>query len=177
MTADSLTESRRASERIRAFPCKPDARARESGLDFWVMQRVFPCLRCGLAWEHFSPWCVYTAPMNVERVKYVIWAADMDRAVVFYTDLFGGRVLKQNTVIAEVEILGSVIGIHSGGEGKRTWTGLSFQVPDVITGAREVVAAGGQVAREPEPENGEPPHLAMCVDPEGNEFMLSRKRA
>jgi len=121
--------------------------------------------------------CVYTAGMNVERVKYVIWAADMDRAVAFYSDLFGGRVLKQNTVIAEVEILGSVIGIHSGGEGKRTWTGLSFQVPDVIAGAQEVVAAGGQVAREPEPENGEPPHLAMCVDPEGNEFMLSRKRA
>ena len=109
-------------------------------------------------------------------MKYVIWAADMDRAVAFYRDLCGGRLLKQNSVIAEVEILGSVIGIHSGGEGKRTWTGLSFQVPDVIVGAREVVAAGGQVVREPEPEDGEPPHLAMCVDPEGNEFRLSRKR-
>ena len=114
--------------------------------------------------------------MLVERVKYVIWAADMDRAVRFYRDLFGGRLLKHNPVIAEIEILGSVIGIHSGGEGQRTWTGLSFQVPDVVAGAREVVAAGGTLAREPEPENGEPPHLAMCVDPEGNEFMLSRKR-
>ena len=114
--------------------------------------------------------------MNVERVKYVIWATNMDRAVRFYRDVFGGSLLKQNSVIAEVEILGSVIGIHSGGEGKRTWTGLSFQVPDVLAGAREVVAAGGQLVREPEPENGEPPHLAMCVDPEGNEFMLSRKR-
>jgi len=114
--------------------------------------------------------------MEVERLKYLIWAADMDRAVRFYLDLFGGRVLKQNSVIAEVEILGSVIGIHSGGEGKRTWTGLSFQVPDVIAGAEEVVAAGGRLARAPEPENGEPPHLAMCIDPEGNEFMLSRRR-
>jgi len=114
--------------------------------------------------------------MQVERVKYVIWAADMGRAVRFYCDLFGGRPLKQNSVIAEVEIQGAVIGIHSGGEGKRTWTGLSFQVPDVIAGGREVVAAGGLLAREPEPENGEPPHLAMCVDPEGNEFMLTRKR-
>ena len=114
--------------------------------------------------------------MNIERVKYVIWAADMDRAIGFYRDLCGGTVLKHNTAIAEVEIKGSVIGIHSGGEGKRTWTGLSFQVPDVIAGAREVVAAGGQLVREPEPENGEPPHLAMCVDPEGNEIMLSRKR-
>lgn len=114
--------------------------------------------------------------MIVERVKYVIWAADMDRAVRFYRDLCGGRVLKQNTVIAEVEILGSIIGIHSGGEGKRTWTGLSFQVPDVIAGAAEVVAAGGSLAREPQPEDGGPPHLAMCIDPEGNEFMLTRKR-
>jgi lactoylglutathione lyase len=114
--------------------------------------------------------------MHVERVKYIIWAADMDRAVTFYRDLLGGVVLKQNSVIAEVEILGSVIGIHSGGEGKRTWTGLSFQVPDVVAGAREVVAAGGLLVREPEPEDGEPPHLAMCVDTEGNEFMLSRKR-
>jgi lactoylglutathione lyase len=114
--------------------------------------------------------------MNVERVKYVIWAADMNRAIAFYRDLFGGNLLKHNPVIAEIEILGSVIGIHSGGEGKRTWTGLSFQVPDVIAGAHEVTAAGGTLAREPEPENGEPPHLAMCVDPEGNEFMLVRKR-
>jgi lactoylglutathione lyase len=115
--------------------------------------------------------------MNVERVKYIIWAVDMERAVRFYRDLFGGRVIRQNSVIAEVEILGAVIGIHSGGEGRRTWTGLSFQVPDVIAGAREVVASGGGLLREPEPENGEPPHLAMCVDPEGNEFMLSRRRA
>lgn len=114
--------------------------------------------------------------MQVERVKYVIWAADMDRAIRFWCDLFGGRLAKRNQVIAEVEIADAVIGIHSGGEGKRTWTGLSFQVPDVVIGGREVVAAGGTLSREPEPENGEPAHLAMCVDPEGNEFMLTRRR-
>jgi lactoylglutathione lyase len=115
--------------------------------------------------------------MKVERMKYVIWAVDMNRAVTFYRTLFEGRVLKQNDIISEVEICGSVIGIHGGGEGQRTWTGLSFQVADVITGAQEVIAAGGQLTREPQPENDEPPHLAMCVDPEGNEFMLTRKRA
>ena len=114
--------------------------------------------------------------MLVERVKYVIWAADMDRAVRFWRDTFAGRLLKHNSVIAEVEIAGAVIGIHSGGEGKRTWTGLSFQVPDVVVGAHEVKAAGGTLTKEPEPEDGQPPHLAMCIDPEGNEFMLSRKR-
>ncbi len=71
---------------------------------------------------------------------------------------------------------GAIIGIHGGGEGKRTWTGLSFQVPDVIAGAHEVVAAGGQLTREPQAEGDEPPHLAMCIDTEGNEFMLTRRR-
>jgi lactoylglutathione lyase len=114
--------------------------------------------------------------MQVERLKYVIWAADMNRAVNFYVTVFGGTILKQNEIISEVSICGATIGIHGGGEGTRTWTGLSFQVPDVISGAAEIVAAGGQLTREPQPENGEPPHLAMCVDPEGNEIMLTRKR-
>jgi predicted enzyme related to lactoylglutathione lyase len=114
--------------------------------------------------------------MIVERMKYVIWAADMGRAVKFYTEVLGGHVLKQNDIISEVEVCGGIIGIHGGGEGGRTWTGLSFQVPDVIEGAAEIVAAGGLLTREPKPENGEPPHLAMCVDTEGNEIMLTRKR-
>ena len=114
--------------------------------------------------------------MTVERLKYIIWAADMNRAVDFYVRVFGGTVLRQNTVISEVSVGGGVIGIHGGGEGTRTWTGLSFQVPDVVAGAAEIVAAGGQLLREPQWEDGEPPHLAMCTDPEGNEIMLSRRR-
>ena len=121
--------------------------------------------------------CANEDSMNVERLKYVIWAVDMNRAVNFYATVFGGKVLKQNEIISEVEICGGVIGIHGGGEGGRTWTGLSFQVPDVIEGAAEIVGAGGSLTREPQPENGEPPHLAMCVDPEGNEIMLTRKRS
>jgi lactoylglutathione lyase len=114
--------------------------------------------------------------MHVERLKYVIWAADFDRCVRFWRDTFDGKLIKHNPVIAEVEIAGGVIGIHSGGEGRSTWTGISLQVADVIAAARVVQAAGGTLAREPEPENGEPPHLAMCIDTEGNEFMLTRRR-
>ena len=115
--------------------------------------------------------------LAVERVKYIIWAADMGRALAFYRDILGGTITKESDVISEVEVCGAVIGIHGGGEGKRTWTGMSFQVPDVETGAKEVVAGGGELTREPQWEDGEPPHLAMCVDPEGNEFMLTRKRS
>ena len=114
--------------------------------------------------------------MKVERVKYTIWAADKERAVAFYRDLFGASVTKDNEFISEVVIEGAIIGIHGGGEGKRTWTGLTFQVPDVVAGAAELVAAGGTLLREPADEDGEPPHLAMCADPEGNEIMLTRQR-
>lgn len=115
--------------------------------------------------------------MKIERAKYIIWAADMQRAVEFYHGTLEAAILRTSDVISEVEIAGAVIGIHGGGDGKRTWTGLSFQVGDVVEGAREVVAAGGQLLREPASDAaGEPPHLAMCVDTEGNEFMLVRKR-
>ncbi|MEM8954716.1 MAG: VOC family protein [Verrucomicrobiota bacterium] len=114
--------------------------------------------------------------MNVEQVKYIIWAADRDRAVKFYQDVFGAYVTKHNDAISELSVGDAVIGIHGGGEGKKTWTGMSFQVADVVEGAKEIVAAGGELSREPQPENNEPPHLAMCVDPEGNQIMLTRKR-
>ena len=58
--------------------------------------------------------------MKVERVKYVIWATDVKRAVRFYRDVFGGDVVKESEVISEVLVGGATIGIHGGGEGGRT---------------------------------------------------------
>ena len=114
--------------------------------------------------------------MNVEKVKYVIWARDMNRALDFYKNVFNCSINKRSEVISEVEIAGVTIGIHGGGEGGETWTGITFQVADVIKGASEVKEAGGKLKKEPQEEDGEPPHLAMCQDSEGNEFMLTRKR-
>jgi lactoylglutathione lyase len=102
----------------------------------------------------------------------------MSRALQFYQGTLGARITRRGDVVSELEIAGAAVGIHSGGDGARIWTGLNFQVADVIEGAREVVAAGGQLLREPMSDTaGEPPHLAMCADTEGNEFMLSRKRS
>ena len=114
--------------------------------------------------------------MQVERVKYVIWAADLARASRFDHEVFGAAVIRANSHISELEIAGATIGIHGGGEGKRTWTGISIQVADVVAGAAEVVAHGGGLVREPQEEDGEAPHLAMCFDTDGNEFMLTRRR-
>ena len=115
--------------------------------------------------------------MHVEKLKYTIWAADAKRATEFYQTVFGAEMVRQNSHVTELEVCGAYIAIHGGGEGKTTWTGLSFQVSDVVAGASEVVAAGGKCHRKPQPENGEPPHLAMCEDTEGNQIMLSRKRS
>ena len=114
--------------------------------------------------------------MQVERVKYIIWAADMERAKRFYGDLFGARVVRSNEHVTELEIAGTTLGIHGGGEGKRTWTGMAFQVEDVIKGADELVAAGGCLVREINDTPEDPAHLAMCADPEGNEIMLTQQR-
>ncbi|MGF1656110.1 MAG: VOC family protein [Verrucomicrobiales bacterium] len=115
--------------------------------------------------------------MTLEKIKYTIWAADMDRAARFYCDLFHGEIVRQNSAVTEIRILDSFIAIHGGGEGKQTWTGLTFQVPDVVTAAKEIIAAGGKCDKPPQPEDGEAPHLAMCEDTDGNQIMLSRARS
>ena len=115
--------------------------------------------------------------MRVEKLKYIIWAADMGRAVRFYSEVFDAEVVRQSEVMAELSIAGSTLGIHSGGEGKRTWTGMTFQIADLFAGCDALRAAGGTVLRPPEDTPEEPAHLAMCADPEGNEIMLTRARS
>ena len=114
--------------------------------------------------------------MQVERLKYIIWAVDMARAVRFYRAVFDAEVLRESEVVSDVRIAGSTIGIHGGGEGGRTWTGLAFQVGDLFAGCALIRANGGLVEREPVDTPEEPAHLAMCVDPEGNEIMLTKAR-
>lgn len=115
--------------------------------------------------------------MELEAVKYVVWAEDKNRCRDFYLSLFdGGKVIKDNSFITEISLAGTTLSIHGGGEGKPTWTGLSFQVACVIQGAEAVKKLGGELRAEPEPEDDAPPHLAMCQDLDGNQFMLTRKR-
>ena len=114
--------------------------------------------------------------MHVKKLKHLIWAQDMARAVTFYRTVFDAEVVRRSEVMAELLIAGSTLGIHNGGEGKRTWTGLSFQVSDLFAACDLLRAAGGSVLRQPEDTPEEPAHLAMCADPEGNEIMLTIPR-
>ena len=114
--------------------------------------------------------------MIVEKLKYIIWAKDLARSVGFYRQVFGAEVVHQSEVMAELMIAGGVLGIHGGGEGNRTWTGLNFQVNDLFGACEALIAAGGQIPRPPIDTPDEPAHLAMCVDLDGNEIMISWRR-
>ncbi|MGJ8655045.1 MAG: VOC family protein [Akkermansiaceae bacterium] len=114
--------------------------------------------------------------MQVLKVKYVLWAKDWQRCLYFYRDLFGGEVTLEMEVWSEVKVENAVIGIHGGGEGKRTWTGLSFQVDDLRGYIAKMQELGGELTAEPNDTEEDPLHLAMCVDPDGNEFMMTCPR-
>jgi predicted enzyme related to lactoylglutathione lyase len=114
--------------------------------------------------------------MQVQKVKVVLWAADWQRCLGFYRELFGGVVSFESEVWSEIVIAGATIGIHGGGEGKRTWTGLSFQLDDLREGITRLIECGGSLASEPNDTPEDPLHLAMCIDPEGNEFMMTQRR-
>ena len=114
--------------------------------------------------------------MKVLKVKYALWAADWQRCLHFYRDLFGGTITMEMEVWSEIVIAGATLGIHGGGEGKRTWTGLTFQLDDLREGITKLRECGGSLACEPNDTPEDPLHLAMCIDPEGNEFMMTQRR-
>ena len=91
--------------------------------------------------------------MKVERVKYIIWAKDMERCVDFYSTVFGADIIKKNEHIAELLIENSVIGIHGGGEGK-------------TSGGRSPVSPWGQSAKGLKTRNNK----------RTNKFIISKRK-
>jgi len=114
--------------------------------------------------------------VSVLHGKMILWAKEVDASITFYQTVFGAVVLSRSPFVSSLQVGNIPIGIHNGGDGEKTWTGLAFQVDDVLLGAQAVIEGGGFVPSEPKPENGEPPHLAMCMDPDKNQFMLYRQR-
>ena len=118
----------------------------------------------------------YAHTMKVLQVKYALWASDWQKCLYFYRDLFEGEVTLEMEVWSEVKVQNAVLGIHGGGEGKRTWTGLSFQVDDLRSYIIKMQELGGDLTAEPNDTEEDPLHLAMCIDPVGNEFMMTCPR-
>lgn len=114
--------------------------------------------------------------MRVEKFKYIIWGKDLEGLVRFYQRVFAAETTHRSEVMAECLIAGGILAIHGGGDGERTWTGLTFQVDNLFEACDLIGAEGGAVLRPPVDTPEEPAHLAMCVDPSGNEFMVTIAR-
>jgi predicted enzyme related to lactoylglutathione lyase len=111
--------------------------------------------------------------MAVQKVKNMLLAQDMGRAVKFYTGVFGFREGFVTEHWSELLFGDAIIAFHGGGDGKTNVTGLSIQVDDADTTADAITKAGGTVLEQPMEREGEPIKLGKFRDPEGNEVMLT----
>lgn len=112
--------------------------------------------------------------MKPVAVKFVLLAADMNRAVRFYRDALG---LEEGFVSdhwSELSFGEAVIGLHAGGDESPRETGLSIQYEDVEAAYDRALAAGAREITRPERREGEPILLSRLEDPEGNEIALTQ---
>ena len=110
---------------------------------------------------------------KVEKVKFMLMAQDMGRALRFHTQVFGFAKGYESDHWSELLHGDAVIAFHGGGDGSTNPTGLSIQVDDAAATAAEVKAAGGTVISDPVQREGEPIKLGTFRDTEGNEVMLT----
>jgi len=111
--------------------------------------------------------------MPVEKVKFMLLAQDMGRAVKFYTNVFGFQEGFVSEHWSELSFGDAVIAFHGGGDGAPNPTGLSVQVDDARATAAAIAVAGGTILEQPEQREGEPIKLGRFRDAEGNEVMLT----
>jgi predicted enzyme related to lactoylglutathione lyase len=113
--------------------------------------------------------------MKLETVKFMLWAADMDRGVAFYRDVFGLEPKLVTPHWSELAAGDAIVALHGGGTGELNLTGLSLQVDDAEEAVRRAVAAGATVRRPLEDRPRETIRLADLVDPEGNGFSVTAR--
>ena len=112
--------------------------------------------------------------MKLEKIKTLLLAQDMDRAIQFYTSVFGLVPTVHSEWWSELTFGDSIVALHGGGEGTRNSTDLSLQVDNIVAACRLIREHGGRIVAEPEKREGEPIVLAIFADTEGNEVMLTQ---
>jgi len=112
--------------------------------------------------------------MKPEKVKFMLMAADMRRAVTFYRDVVGLEEVFVSDFWTELRHGDAIIALHGGHDGSRNPTGLSFQFEDVLVMADRIAAAGGKILQSPQQREGDPVLLGLFRDPEGNEVFITQ---
>jgi predicted enzyme related to lactoylglutathione lyase len=114
-------------------------------------------------------------PSVIERLDLVFyWVSDMDRAVSFYRDVLGLKLLRQeNATWAEFDAGGRRLALHSAGEGQPVGGGGAtavFAVKDLNRAKAELSSRGVTFAHEGDVEGYA--RFASFLDPEGNTVQL-----
>ncbi|MBB5038944.1 VOC family protein [Prosthecobacter dejongeii] len=112
--------------------------------------------------------------MRPEKVKFMLLAADMRRAVRFYTTVLGFQSVFVSDFWSEVACGDAILAFHGGHDGSVNATGLSLQFEDVLEIAVNIERAGGKILDLPQQRDGEPILLGRYRDPEGNEGFITQ---
>jgi predicted enzyme related to lactoylglutathione lyase len=112
--------------------------------------------------------------MKLEKIKTLLLAADMQRALYFYEEVFGLSRAIESDYWSELSFGDAIVALHGGGDGTRNPTDLSFQVDNIEAACRRIERAGGKILTQPHRRPGEAIVLAVFGDTEGNEVMLTQ---
>lgn len=112
--------------------------------------------------------------MKPEKVKFMLMAADMRRAVRFYRDVIGLEEVFVSDFWTELRHGDAIIALHGGHDGLRNPTGLSFQFEDVLAKSEAIRQAGAVILQSPGQREGEPILLGIYRDAEGNEVFITQ---
>lgn len=115
-----------------------------------------------------------TSTIRPEKVKFILLAANMKRAVSFYRDVIGFREVFASDFWSELAFGDAIIAFHGGHDGSRHPTGLSLQFEDVMAAADRIQAAGARIIEYPRQREGEPILLGGFRDREGNEVAITQ---
>jgi catechol 2,3-dioxygenase-like lactoylglutathione lyase family enzyme len=112
---------------------------------------------------------------DAKRLDLVFyWVADMDRAVAFYREVLGLRLLRRDDGSwAEFDAGGRRFALHAVAEGQRVVAGGAtavFSVADLDTACAELSSLGVPVTHEGDVEGYA--RFASFHDPDGNTFQL-----
>lgn len=112
--------------------------------------------------------------MRPEKVKFMLLAADMGRAVRFYTEVLGFEPSFVSEFWSELTCGDAIVAFHGGHDGSSNPTGLSLQYEDVYEIAGRIEKAGGKLLEVPNQRAGEPILLGRFRDAEGNEAFITQ---
>ncbi|MFZ4765684.1 MAG: VOC family protein [Roseimicrobium sp.] len=112
--------------------------------------------------------------MVTQKIKHVLWAQDMERAVGFHVGVFGFTKGYISEHWSELTLGDAIVALHGDGDGSVRESNLSIQVDDAEAAVAAISAAGGFIVELPEQRLGEPIKLGKFRDTEGNEIMLTQ---